>query len=226
MLTSHRTPSSFVGTHRHAARILVAVALLALPCTAHAQVFYSYPGARPVTDNSPSLGAVAGFGDHLIRLAGFARFNVSSASDLGVEATYDNQGADGRDDDVGFGGAGADFRYLLVTAGDNSPVDLSAQAGVGFLARSDFLNVRVPLGASASRDILLKDGRTIVPYGGLYVVINYVDVSGAGEDFTDTDADVELRLGASAEIIRRGSVFASLHIADDTMFFVGFNAGL
>jgi hypothetical protein len=215
--------------HARAAWRLALPALLAaaLPGTARAQVFYSYPGARPVSDYSPSLGAVAGFGDNLVRLAGFARFNVSPAADLGFEAVYDNVGAEGLDDDVGFGGAGVDFRYRIVAAGDNSPLDVAAQAGGGFLARSDYLDLRFPLGVVASRDIVLKDGRTLVPYGGIYVPIDYVKISGgAGGDQSDTDADVELRLGISAEIVKKGSLFAALHVGDDTMFFAGFNAGL
>ena len=215
--------------HARIARLALAALLAAwaLPGTARAQVFYSYPGARPVSDYSPSLGAVAGFGDNLVRLAGFARFNVTPASDLGFEAVYDNVGAEGIDDDVGFGGAGFDYRYRIVAAGDNSPLDVAAQAGGGFLARSDYLDLRFPLGAVASRDVVLKDGRTLVPYGGVYVLIDYVSISGGtGGDQSDTDADVELRLGISAEIVKKGSLFAALHVGDDTMFFAGFNAGL
>jgi len=222
--------SRLTRVHARTAQRLALPAMLAacaLPCTARAQVFYSYPGARPVTDYSPSLGAVAGFGDNLIRLAGFARFNVTPASDLGVEVVYDNAGSEGADDDVGFGGAGVDFRYGIVAAGDNSPLDVAAQAGGGFLTRSDYLNLRFPLGVVASRDIVLKDERILVPYGGIYVLIDYVDISGGpGSDQSDTDADVELRLGISAEIVKKGSLFAALHVGDDTMFFVGFNAGL
>jgi len=207
--------------------VAAAVALMGAPAASRAQVFYSYPGAKTVTDYSPSLGVAAGFGDHLIRLAGFARFNVSAVSDLGVEAVYQSVDSGNGGNDTGFGGAGFDFRYGIVTAGDESPLDVSAQAGFGFLARSDFLNIHAPLGGVVSRDLTLQDGRVIVPYGGVYVVIDHVSVDGPGPgNFSDTDADVELRLGASAEIVRRGSVFAVLHVGDDTMFFVGFNAGL
>jgi len=218
--------SRLSGVHARTARRLALLAVLAacaLPCTARAQVFYSYPGARPVTDYSPSLGAVAGFGDNLIRLAGFARFNETPASDLGVEVVYDNAGSEGANDDVGSGGAGVDYRYRIVAAGDSAPLDVAAQAGGGFLALSDYLNLRFPLGVVASRDIVLKDERILVPYGGIYVMIDYVDISGGQ---SDTDADVELRLGISAEIVSKGSLFAALHVGDDTMFFVGFNAGL
>jgi hypothetical protein len=76
---------------------------------------------------------------------------------------------------------------------------------------------------------VVSDGeRTIVPFGGVYLLVDYINIDagpGAG-DYSDTDFDVELRLGASAEIIERGSVFASLHAGHDTMFFIGFNAGL
>jgi hypothetical protein len=206
---------------------LIAVVLAGLPAASHAQVFYSYPGARTVTDLSPALGAVAGFGDHLIRLEGFARFNASPVSDLGIEGMYQSVDAGRGGDDIGYGGAGVDYRYQLVEVGDRSPVDVSAQGGVGFVARSHYTDLHIPVGAMASRDFQLQDGRHVVPYGGVYVVIDHVsvDVPGAG-NHSDTDGDVELRLGASAEIVRRGSVFAAFHVGNGTMFFIGFNAGL
>jgi len=204
-------------------------AVLALAASGvHAQVFYAYPGARPVTDLSPSLGLVAGFGDNLIRLGGFGRFNLSSVADLGVEAIYESVDTDGSGEDTGFGGAGIDGKYALLLANENTPIDLSVQVGGGFLARSDYLQIHVPFGALASRDLVVGGDRTIVPFGGVYFVWDYFKVSGlpGGGDDTDTDFDVELRIGASAEIISRGSVFASLHAGNGTMFFIGFNAGL
>jgi len=208
---------------------LVAGALVMLTSTgARAQVFYSYPGARPVTDQSPSLGLVAGFGDNLIRLGGFGRFNLSPVADLGIEGIYDNIDTAGSGEDTGFGGAGIDGKYALLSATEETPVDLSVQVGAGFLAGSDILQIRVPFGGMASHDFVVDNDRTIVPFGGVYFVFNYFKVDGlpAGVDDSDTDFDVEMRVGASAEIIARGSVFAALHAGDGTMFFIGFNLGL
>lgn len=194
---------------------------------AAAQVFYSYPGARPVTDLSPSLGLFAGFGDSRTRLGGFGRFNVSSAADLGIEALYENVDSEGNGEDTGFGGAGMDGKYAIVSATEEMPLDVSLQLGAGFLARSDFLNIRVPLGAIASHDFFYNNGtRRIVPFAGVYLLSDYVKVETGAGDESDTDFDAEIRLGASAEIIPRGSVFAALHTGNGTMFFVGFNASL
>jgi len=206
--------------------LLVAAAIAASAPNAPAQVFYSYPGARPVTDQSPSLGLFAGFGDDLIRLGGFGRFNVTPVADLGIEAIYDNVDSEGGGDDTGFGGAGIDGRYLIVAASEDVPLDIALQAGAGFRARSDFLHIRVPIGGVASHDFFYDDNRRIVPFGGVYMLMDYVKIESGPEDYSDTDFDVELRLGASAEIIARGSVFAALHTGNGTMFFVGFNAGL
>jgi hypothetical protein len=202
------------------------VALTLLAANASAQVFYSYPGARPVTDQSPSMGLFAGFGDDLIRLGGFGRFNISPVSDLGLEAVYDNVDTAGSGEDTGFGGAGVDGKYAIVTASEDVPLDVALQLGAGFKARSDFLQILVPFGGMASRDFVLSGDRTIVPYGGVYFVVDYIKIEGGPGDDSDTDFDVELRIGASAEIIQRGSVFASLHAGHGTLFLIGFNAGL
>jgi hypothetical protein len=194
---------------------------------AQAQVFYSYPGARPVTDTSPSLGLVSGFGDNLVRLGAFGRFNLSSAADLGLELMWDNVDAEGVGDDANQLGAGIDGKYLLMAADQDNPLDVSAQLGAGFLSESGYFLLHMPFGAIASHDFTTNDGRRIVPYGGVYFVFDYWSFDApAGEDDSDTDFDVELRVGASAEIVRRGSVFAALHAGNGTMFFLGFNAGL
>ncbi len=206
---------------------LAAVLFLMLAPQPRAQVFYSYPGARPVTDTSPSLGLVAGFGDNVVRLGGFGRFNLSSVADLGLEAVWDNVDPEGAGDDTNFFGAGGDGKYLLVSADESVPLDISAQVGAGFLSREDYFLLHVPFGGIASHDFLTNDGRRIVPYGGVYFVFDYATFDAPpGTDDSDTDFDVELRVGASAEIVRRGSVFAALHAGNGTMFFLGFNAGL
>lgn len=217
--------------HRHIGALAAVALLFGLASGARAQVFYSYPGARPVTDTSPSLGLVSGFGDNLVRLGGFGRFNLSSVADLGLEVMFQNVDTEDTSDDTSFWGAGGDGKYLLVSANENSPLDIAAQVGAGILTRSDYLLVHVPLGALASHDFVMNDGRRIVPYGGVYFLFDYLDINapaGAPADYDEssTDFDVELRVGASAEIVKRGSLFAALHAGNGTMFMLGFNAGL
>jgi hypothetical protein len=194
---------------------------------ANAQVFYSYPGARPVTDTSPSLGLVAGFGDNVVRLGGFGRFNLSPRSDLGLEAMFNNVKVEDSTDDTAYGGGGIDGKYLFFESRQDMQIDIAANVGAGFLTRNDYLNVHVPIGAIASHDFVMNDGRLITPYAGLYVLVDYIKIEGPeGVHNSDTDSDAEIRIGASAEIVKRGSLFAALHAGNGTMFFIGFNAGL
>ena len=203
------------------------VVACALAGAAHAQVFYSFPGARPVTDSSPSLGLVAGFGDNTVRLGGFGRFNLSPRADLGLEAMFQNVKAEGTSNDTGYGGGGVDGKYQFFHARQDMQIDIAANVGVGVLAKSDFYNIHVPFGALASHDFTMNDGRLIVPYAGLYFLYDYVHVNvPAPADNSKSDFDTELRIGASAEIVKKGSLFAALHAGNGTMFFIGFNAGL
>src|SRR5882672_3405576 len=98
---------------RGGAAMVAVIVVCAFANGARAQVFYSYPGARPVTDTSPSLGLVAGFGDNVVRLGGFGRFNISPKSDLGLEAMFNNVKSEGSNDDTGYGGGGIDGKYLF-----------------------------------------------------------------------------------------------------------------
>jgi hypothetical protein len=68
--------------------------------------------------------------------------------------------------------------------------------------------------------------RDIVPYGGVYLIMDFVDHDTTGNTGFDSDIDVEMRLGASAEISTHTSVFAALHAGNGTMFFLGFSVGL
>jgi hypothetical protein len=201
--------------------------LVACASASHAQVFYSYPGAKPVTDTSPSLGLVAGFGDNVVRLGGFGRFNLSTRSDLGLEVMYNNVKNDATDDDTGYYGAGVDGKWLFFESRQDMQIDIAANLGAGFLTRNDYWDIHVPIGALASHDFVTSDGRRITPYAGFYFIIDHINVEAPeGAHQSDTDSDAEIRLGASADIVKNGSLFAALHAGNGTMFFIGFNLGL
>jgi hypothetical protein len=101
-------------------------------------------------------------------------------------------------------------------------VDAAVQVGAGFQTRDDFTLIKVPLGAVFSRGFPLEGKREVVPYGGVYLVMDFFDVAGDNE----SELDVELRLGASAEIVDRAALFAAFHTGNGTLFFLGFNASL
>jgi hypothetical protein len=206
--------------------IAVAVALVAATPAA-AQVFHQYPGAVPVSDTEPALGGAVGFGDNIVRITGYGRFNVSELSDLGIEIVFDHWDPDFGDSGWRLG-AGADFRYAIVPSGRTLPFDLSLDGGLGFQSGNDITNFHIPFGGIISRPLELRNHHILVPYGGLYVVFSHVsfDTPPGIPDQDDSELDVELRLGTSIEFTDGIAGFVNVHIGDDEMFFLGVNASL
>jgi len=204
---------------KKAAHAILIAALLAIlgASVADAQVYYMYPGAPPVTDADPALGGTVGIADNLLRLLGYSRFNVSTKTDLGFELVIDD-----RRDDWRFG-LGTDFKYAIIPGGRALPVDLTAQVGFGFQTGGGVTNFDVPIAGLVSRALQMDNGKIIVPYGGLYVIVRHFNWESTPDN---TDVDVELRAGVSFELFDTGDLFVTLHIAEEFMFFAGFNASL
>ena len=208
-----------------AAVILVAVMTAVSP--ARAQVFHSYPGAPVVKDTEPAAGAALGIGDDLLRIIGYARFNVNANTDFGLELVLDHWDVPFVGDEWRVG-AGADVKYAIIPKNSTLPFDLAVNAGLGFESGGDVTNLNVPLGGLISRPLELNNGRVIVPYGGVYVLISHFsyDVSAPGFDNDDTDTDVELRLGAKTSINDSTGAYVTLHLGAGNMFFFGFDVRL
>jgi hypothetical protein len=200
-----------------------AVLMAGFPRAGRAQVFYLYPGAPPVASDQAALGGTVGFGDNLLRLLGYGRFNINPVADLGLEIVLDDSHSDWRL------GAGADVKYAIVPTGKTMPFDLSLNAGVGFQGGGHTTNLDVPVGALMSHAFQLENGRVIVPYGGLYLVFRHVSWDlppGVPGDDSNTDLDLELRIGGSISVFAGGDAFVNLHIGQDVLFFLGYNANI
>ena len=202
---------------------VLASAVLMSGSLARSQVFYAYPGAPPVTDVAPAIGTTVGLGDDLFRLVGYGRFNLSEAADLGLEIVVDEF-----HDDWRYGAAG-DVKFGIVPKNSTLPFDLSFNVGFGFQSGNDVTNINIPLGAVISTPVELVSGHSIVPYGGVYLLIMHASFDlppqSRGDD-SDTDTDIELRVGTSLLIGDTTGFFATLHIGDETMFYLGMNVGL
>jgi hypothetical protein len=207
---------------------MAALALaVALPGVPRAHVFYSMPGARPVSDASPVLGMALGVGDNVTRLVGFGRFNAATTSDIGIELVFESYDTGRGSDDEHLYGAGIDFKHLVVKREENKPpVDIAVQFGGGFLAQSGYTLIKIPLGALVSRTFVPSEGHAIVPYAGVYLIMDFAETGSDYDSSWDSDLDVELRVGGSAQIAKQVSAFAALHTGNGTLFFLGFTAGL
>jgi hypothetical protein len=203
--------------------VLALLGVLAGQEAARAQVYQPYFSARPVDTDSPALGGAVGFGEDMFRLAGHARFNITSSSDLGLELVFDNFDTDF--DDTHYYGGGLDFKYLAVAQGDRLPFDFAVQACVGMEWGNDTSQLTVPFGFLGSKSIAMNEDGELTPFASAYVVVEHTSFDAAGVD-DDTDVNVEIRLGAAYEVATRSHVYAALHFGNGTMFFLGFSAGL
>jgi hypothetical protein len=214
------------GFKRAAGATLLFTAIgLGMHGVARAQVYQPGWTARPVPDESPALGAAVGFGDNMFRIAGHARFSMTSASDLGLELVFDNFEDDIGDDSQRFG-FGGDYKYLVVPEGEKLPFDLAAQGGFGMEFGSDVTTWSLPLGMLGSKSIPVdNDTREITPFAGMYIIIDHFSVEAPGDN-SETDVSAEIRFGSAFQIAGRTHAFAALHTGNGTMFFLGFTAGL
>jgi hypothetical protein len=202
--------------------------VVAVPAS-QAQVFYLYPGAPVVKDAEPAMGASLGIGEDIFRLLGYTRFNINEVTDFGLELIFDHFSSDvPGGDDAWRVGAGADVKYAIVPQNTSLPFDLAVNAGLGFESGGDLTNINIPLGGLISRPLELSNGKVVVPYGGVYILIAHYswDVDIPGFDADETDTDVEIRTGARLELKEKTSVFATLHFGAGTMFYLGLNLAL
>ena len=198
---------------RYFITLFTVTALVCVCATASAQVFYEYPGAPVVTENEPVIGTCLGIGDELFRIDGYARFNLSPTMDLGLELLFDNFDENWRY------GAGGDVKYAIVPKDVTMPFDLSLNGGFGFESGNDITTLVFPVGGLISRPLELSSGRTLVPYGGVYLLLVHTSVG----SFSNTESDVELRGGANFNVDDQADLFAALHLGAGTMFYIGIN---
>ncbi len=210
--------------------ITAALSLLLLGVSASAQVFYEYPGAPVVGENEPIFGPAIAIGDEFFRINGFARFNISTPMDLGLEIALDRVTVadfdDFRSEEVWRFGVGGDIKYLFIPPEDMTmPFDLAFNAGFGFETGGDITNIIVPVGALISKPLEIAPSRIFTPYAGVYLLIVHttIDVGDRFGDRSDTDTDIELRGGGSVNVTDVAEIFAALHLGSGTKFYIGLN---
>jgi len=203
--------------------VAAAIALLGAGA-AGAQVFYQYPAAPVVTDSEPAAGGIFGIGENsLLRFLGYGRFDINRSFDMGLELVVDNQ--DVYTSSEWRFGIGADAKYSIRPDSTTLPFDLSVLVGFGFQSGGDLTNFDIPVAGVISRALALENGRQVVPYGGVYVIVRHASFSPSSlPSSSNTDVDLELRLGTSVELWESGDAFLAVHIGEQFLFTVGFNA--
>jgi hypothetical protein len=132
-----------------------------------AQTLGQFGGAGPAPDGEGSVFMLAG--DDAFRTGIAARFNLSSASDFGIQVGVD------RTCNATFYGGGIDVKVVLLASSAELPLNLALDASLGTLNASEAGRLLFDFGILASGVIRTRSSRTIEPYLSFVVDLERID---------------------------------------------------
>lgn len=211
-----------------------AIALSALVLSGFAgvcqgQAFGHFTPARVIGDDSQLAGAYFTVQDDIVGAQAQIRYGASDelgfGLQLGVRSVDDYVGRSGLREYAGDTQLliGGDAKYMLRAADREIPLDLSLDFGVGFIdmeRADDLLFSLSGQGGWRGED---PDMRGLEPYLGLALVVERITFDLWDGDKTDTDTDLEVRLGTAYNVSRAVSIIAELQAGRETTFGVGLN---
>jgi hypothetical protein len=207
---------------------VLAVAACADRC--QAQVFGNFYPARTVGEAERCAGAYFIVADDVVGGLAQFRYGATYAVDLGLQL-----GVESVDSYVPRGGlyesadsdnllVGGDVKFAMRTADSEMPVDISVGFGAGFVDAEGAESLLFSVTGQGGWRGPEPESRGLEPYVGLALMVNRmsVDLPGGG-DSTDTDTDLEVRVGTAYVLTRAASLLAELHAGNGTAFAVGVN---
>jgi hypothetical protein len=205
--------------------------LMIAACADHcqAQVFGNFYPARTVGEAERSAGGYFIVADDVVGGLAQFRYGAASALDLGLQL-----GVESVDSYVPHGGLfeaedsdnlllGADAKYALRTADDEIPVDLSVGFGVGFVDAEGAESLLFSVTGQGGWRGPEPESRGLEPYVGFALMVDRTTVDLPDGDRSDTDNDLEVRVGTAYVLSRAASILAELQAGDGTTFAVGLN---
>ena len=118
---------------------------------------------------------------------------------------------------------GGDFKYQLLDANLEDPLDLSIGVGLEFFSVTDYNVFSFGANFCGSKDFVLAKGRTITPYGRLNLRGQREHIETGpywDRDITDTDFQVGLNAGVSLKVSSYIQILGELQF-DDKFGFIG-----
>lgn len=215
-------------------RYFVAIALSALTIAGTAdrcsgQVFGHFSAAHVVGYDEKSAGAYFTLADDTIGLLSQFRYGVSGAVDFGLQLGFESmddfvetQGFLRTDGDTHLLLAG-DLKYMVRDADDEIPFDLSLDFGVGFRDMKMASSLLFSLGGQTGWRGHEPESRGLEPYLGLELIVDRMTVDLPQGDKTETNNDLEVRIGTAYRVADGASLTAEIHAGDETSFGVGIN---
>jgi hypothetical protein len=206
--------------------LLLIPMVITCPPAVHAQSFGQFTTAAVASEGEGGFFLLAG--EEVIRAGVMARFLVTSRSDIGFQIGYDRECGENSI------GAGADFKFYLISSTSNIPVDLAAGLSFGHFRSGDYNRNLLGLTIMASGIVRAETDVPIEPYASLTLQTTYfVQRPSCGgergecwpcyEDDWDSDTDTVVRAGVNVSLTHDYQVFAEISINSTTLFGAGFN---
>ncbi len=208
-------------------RVVVALAfiLAGLAGALHAQTFAQLTTAAVSSEGEGSLFMLAGA--DAFRTGVTARFNLTSASDMGIQVGLD------RICHQSLFGAGGDVKLVFLQSRESLPINLAVDGSVGFLDKRDLNQLLLGFGILASGVIDTSPERAIQPYVSFVVlgqITNKDHVAGGGEGGDDCplndhhhQTDTLVRAGVWLPVSKDTQLIIETRISDAILFGAAFN---
>ena len=213
-----------------AALAFSALTLLSGADVCSGQAFGHFTPARVLGDDRQSAGAYFTVQDDIIGLLSQFRYGASDALDFGFQL-----GVQSVDDRVSRGGLfgdegdshlliAGDAKYLLRGADDEIPFDLSLDFGIGLIDMERGKNVLFTLGGQGGWRGREPESRGLEPYLGIALVVERTTLELLPDgDKTETDNDLEVRVGTAYRVAEIAFIVAEIQAGRETAFGVGLN---
>lgn len=169
--------------------------------------------------------------DNVVGLLGQFRYGATEVLDFGVQIGF--QSVESRHytgglfeeyDDTHLLLAG-DGKYMIRSADDDLPVDISMDIGLGFVDMENANRLLFTFGGQgALRDPRLQS-KGLEPYLGLVLIVDRLSIDLPGGTDTDIDNDLEIRLGTTYELSRTAVFMAEIQAGSGTTLVVGLGLG-
>lgn len=194
-----------------------------MPGVSNAQVFGQFGGAAPLPMNGHLGGIYLRMSSSDLSLLGQLRLSLYPNIDFGFVGGLSR---------VDVGGVnrtaiklGADVKTQVARHSETFPLDLSLGAALGIDNAEDFTVLSVGPMAQLSRPLALRNGQTLVPYGGLGFM--FARANAGGDNATDLSVPVrvgaEYRMQPGAILIAEFQLALSDEVNDDVLFALGVN---
>lgn len=196
-----------------------------------AQAFGHFYPARTVDYRESAAGAYLAIADDVVGLLGQFRYGATEVLDFGLQIGFES--VESRElagglfeeyDDTHLLLA-VDGKYMIRGADDDLPVDISMDVGVGFIDMEEANRLLFTFGGQgALRDPELQSWG-LEPYLGLVLVVDRLSVDLPGGTDTETDNDLEIRLGTTYELWTTAAIMAEIQAGNGTTLVVGLGLG-